>query len=71
MNASIVAVQNTIEKDKFGKKTLIWQAFYTCGERSRTFITNESLDATLCLYKCLKMLLLPPITRCLLSSGRI
>ena len=44
-----------IQKEKFGKKILIWQAVCTCRQRTRTFITNESIDATVHLKKCFKI----------------
>ena len=34
--------RQNIQKEKFGKKALIYQAFCTCGQRPRTFIINES-----------------------------
>ena len=49
----------TILKEKFSKRALIWLAIFTCGQQSETFIKNESMDASLCLKKCLKMQLLP------------
>ena len=49
----------TIQREKFGEKALIWQVICTYGQRSRTFITNECLDATVKLKKCFKMQLLP------------
>ena len=61
-----------IKKEKFGKMALIWQVISTSGQRSRTFITNESLDATVHLKKCFKMFYhLSGNTGCLLSSGWI
>ena len=47
----------TILKEKYGKMALICLCKY--GQRSKTFISNESMDATLYIKKCLKMLLLP------------
>ena len=44
--------RNTILKEKFGEKALICQEICTCGQRSRTFLTNESLDATLYIKNC-------------------
>ena len=38
--------RHTIQREKFGEKALIWQAIFICGQLSRTFITNESLNAT-------------------------
>ena len=50
----------TIQGEIFGKKVVIWQAICTCGQRSGTFITNESnMNATLYLEECLKKRLLP------------
>ena len=48
----------TIQKEKIGKKALIWQAICTCGQQSRTFIRNESMDAFVHLKKCFKVRLL-------------
>ena len=50
--------RHTIQREKF---VLILQAICTCGQQSRTFITNESLDATLYIKNCLKIQLLSSI----------
>lgn len=48
-------------QDKFAKKAMIWQAICSCGIKSRTFVTSETMKAPLYIKECLQNRVLPLI----------
>lgn len=54
--------KKTIGFEKFGKKLLIWQAICQCGNKSRIFVTEDTIGADIYIKECLQKRLLPFIT---------
>ena len=55
--------------DKFGKKLLLWQIIYSCGLRSRAFVTSSTLNSDVYIKECLQARLLPFIEVTMSSVG--
>lgn len=52
-----------IQCDKFGKKAMIWQAICSCGLRSSSYCTKNTMKTENYLNECLKKRLLPLIRK--------
>ena len=59
VDENLPLVETTVGIEKFGKKILVWQAICQCGLRSRTFLTNVTINKEIYTNECLKKRLLP------------
>lgn len=45
--------------DKFARKLMIWQGICSCGEKTKVFVTKESMNTELYKKECLEKRVLP------------